>query len=460
MTRRNFLIGSSLLAAGGCRLWTAERPNLVLGVVSDIHVSAEGGDLGWAGDAAFFERTLRWYREQDVDGIVIAGDLANFGLVEELEEVAAAWYRVFPDDCGRDGRRVEKLFIMGNHDAVGYKYGPYVRTRYPDEAERRRRIVITDPKAAWERCFREPFAPIWEKTVRGYRFVGAHWLTGPNVEGLEAFLSARRNDLLSDRPFFYIQHPYPAGTCYGSWAFGHDDGNSTRILSAYPNAVAFSGHSHYSLTDPRSVWQGAFTSVACSCLRYQTENYSEFLPDGFENGGASDPIDTKARVMPDFRQWDKREGRQGMLVRVYDDRMEIVRRDFSAGVSLGEDWVVPLDGSNPFAPEAWGADLRAPQFPNGARLSVRAVTAQNRRNETVPALELSFEAATADGRVHHYDVCDAKGARIARILSDDYFKGPSCLSRSVTCRVRESSADACQVVPVGWTGLRGAAIAR
>ena len=40
-----------------------------------------------------------------------------------------------------------------------------------------------------------------------------------------------------------------------------------RVLNRYPQAVSFSGHSHYCPADPRSVWQGNFTAVGCGSLK-------------------------------------------------------------------------------------------------------------------------------------------------------------------------------------------------
>ena len=45
---------------------------------------------------------------------------------------------------------------------------------------------------------------------------------------------------------------------------------STRVLSALPNAVAITVHSHRPLTDDFAVWRGAFTSVAAASLNYGT----------------------------------------------------------------------------------------------------------------------------------------------------------------------------------------------
>ena len=52
----------------------------------------------------------------------------------------------------------------------------------------------------------------------------------------------------------------------------------TDTLSAYPNAVAFSGHSHWTLNDERSIWQGAFTAVSVPSLSCTG------VMDGYENG--------------------------------------------------------------------------------------------------------------------------------------------------------------------------------
>ena len=70
------------------------------------------------------------------------------------------------------------------------------------------------------------------------------------------------------KPFFYVQHSHPLDTVYGGGAWGSDDGTATRLLSRFPQAVSFSGHSHSSLMNDTAIWRGAFTSVATGSLRY------------------------------------------------------------------------------------------------------------------------------------------------------------------------------------------------
>ena len=54
---------------------------------------------------------------------MVAGDIADWGLVEQLQNFATAWYKVFPNDTADDKRHVEKVFVCGNHD-LGENHSP------------------------------------------------------------------------------------------------------------------------------------------------------------------------------------------------------------------------------------------------------------------------------------------------------------------------------------------------
>ena len=353
VSRRSFIGGAlSLGAFAGCRAFRAPAglfadgtPGLVLGVISDIHVDAAPGDYRKFGDTVQFEKTLRWFDAQGVDGVALAGDMADNGMITQLQAVGDAWFRVFPGGrSAHDGRKVEQLFVYGNHDLEGQNYDKF-DVRYFEKKSFEAALIRRDPARAWKLAFREEYAPIWTKTVKGYRFVGAHWRDGKDawdgIPGVEPWFREHADLIDPSRPFFFIQHCHPKDTVYGAEAWSPDKGYATRALSAFPNAVAFSGHSHTSLTDELSVWQGAFTSIGTSSLRY---------------GGNA----------------DRYEQRQGMLVKVYGDRIVIARRDFMHDASLGDDWVIPLPAAEnkPFAFETRKAESAAPQFPDGAKLAI------------------------------------------------------------------------------------------
>lgn len=396
ITRKNFLIGSMAVAAAGARRMFAApagtvsgKPRLKVGVLSDIHVRDDATQ-------AFFEKTLGWYRDQDVDAVLVAGDMADLGLVSELQRVADAWFKVFPDGKAPDGRTVTQLFQYGNHDVANWK-----DKDYPDHATRARAIIHYDVKGNWERAFREEYKPCFAKTVNGVTFVGAHW---PGLGGLGSWLDANGRRLDPSLPFFYFQHPHPKDTCYGPWAWGHDNGSSTKALTPYENAIALSGHSHYTLTDERSVWQGAFTSIGTSSLSYSSLDYN-FRENAAGNSGGT--REKRERRMPRLPTAD---GKQGMLFTVCDDHVRIERREFVWGESLGDDWILPVGkaAEKPYTYARRKPVRTAPEFPERAvAKAVRVPPETGKDGKNVPeTIKVTFPHAEtrAKCRVFEYEV--------------------------------------------------------
>lgn len=388
ISRRSFLVGATAFSLAGCMNGRsgplAGRPKLKIGVLSDIHIT------DWA-STEVFRKTLRYYRDAGVDAVLIAGDLADHGLQPQLENVARAWYEVFPDDRGADGAKVEKLFVYGNHDPEGLGY----RDRFMDkafavhglsyEAAAKLRLTAIGLDKAWERCFREPYAPIYTKNVKGYDFVGAHWDTWNGVRGLEDWFRTNRSRIDTSRPFFYFQHAHPKDTVYGPWAWGHDSGQSTRALSPYPNAVAFSGHSHTTLTDERSVWRGAFTSVGTASLSYTC------LEGPRDN---ADALNRETR--------ERLSIRQGQLVNVYDDRIVIERRDFCRDEPIDTAWLLELPArASSFAARAARASV--PAFPAGAVADIAFSQTGASDGKAVEGVTVSFPPALANPAARPYD---------------------------------------------------------
>ena len=425
MTRTEFLVGAAALAAlrprkvFGALAPSARDANLRIGVISDIHVRARTGQFG----TEHLVKALTWFRDRGVDGVVIAGDMADDGLVSQLQHVADAWNAVFPKGSG-----VEKLFVYGNHDIEGPSYNSKLKPAPED-------IIATDRAAAWEKAFGEPYEPIWSKSVKGYTFIGAHWVAWKGVPDIERYIQERSGELRGERPFFYIQHPHPANTCHGPWAWGHDEGFATRALSRFPNAVAISGHSHHPLVDERCIWQGEFTSVGASSLRYVEPVF------GRENSGPSANADLKQ--MPPIDMFSEK---QGMLISVYDDRMVIERRDFSNDGKLGEDWVVPVParGDSPLRFDVRAAAAKPPQFPADAKVSVAGpLDGKDRKGRPTRQLIVTFPSAmTGEGLTRAYDyevaaeVEECGTRRIAvtkRVYSPGFFNMPECESKTVKC---------------------------
>ena len=384
------------------------RPDLVFGVLSDVHICLEKGGKSFRKqyDVDTLTKAFAWFRDHGVDAVVIAGDMAHSGLAGELKGVADAWFKVFPDDKAPDGRPVSRVFVFGNHD-----WSSPARSKdvFPDRDERRSQLLVADPRKWWGEFFHEDWTPFVRREVKGFSFVGAHWCNGGCTgkdevftKGMRAFYAGQKFD--PARPFFHVQHPQPKGTAHGDQVWGQDDGESTAILSAFPNAVAFSGHSHTSLLDERAIWQGAFTSVGTATLR----NVNPHLPGLFApKGGLEDYKSPKdpARAahyeaLKTMRMLDGFNCRQGQLVRVFADRVVFSRREFVTDAALGPDLVMPLPAakSRPFACAPRLARAKAPAFPEGAALTVKrgqGRTRSARKGEKVEVWNLSFPPAVA-----------------------------------------------------------------
>ncbi len=461
LSRRMFLGagGAFALLNGGCAfrapagLFGGGAAKVRFGVISDVHIQ-EPGDEKHLLDA------LRFFRERGADGVMVAGDIADRGRISQLKIFADAWYSVFPDDRGLGGRKVEKLFIYGNHDIWGYSWG----AKNDPELAKRDGIGYDDarPARVWEELFHEPYSDFWIKNVKGYSFIGGHWTKKDNFDGLDAFLRAHEKELDPSKPFFYTQHAHPKDTCYGTWAWGHDNGASTRALSRFPNAVAFSGHSHYTLTDDRSIWQGAFTSINTASMKYSSHDYS--LRDNLDGVNSCGYQGEKGRPKPHPRvcvgRWQDADiggsgdvnlmqGRQGMLVSVYDDSMTIERREFVTGHSLGDDWVIPLPvgaGEKPYAYDEQTRRKVAPEFGADAKVAVSFVEDENK--DIGRAVQIDCPRAEDRGgcRVFDYEVTatlvedDVDLVQVQRrFIAPDFFLPPE--RRIPSCRFRLALAD-------------------
>lgn len=427
MNRREFIGGAFAMA--GAAAMARERlggPGLKVGVISDIHLSQpekyksqEAIDL--------FVRTLGFFRKEKVDAVLIAGDLTNDGTVTELKVVADAWRKAFPDAL----RAPERIFVTGNHERAYFnaakRKGEFSKDCYADG-------IHLDVRKNWKAVFGEEWTPFFIKTVKGYSFVGAHWAEWNNEKALRAFLAANVAKLAPSKPFFYTQHAHPQDTCYGTWTWHQGDGGPThKVLADYPNAVAFSGHTHYSITDERSVWQGAFTSIGTGSLRWLS------LPGGRENAALGNG---EGKRMGNFC-W----GSQGMVMSVWGDEMVFERYDFVNMEKLGDDWVVPVlhakGGEREFSFGRRAAKSRAPEFPDGAELTLAVRRGKSPEKEDEDQVVLTFPPATGPdslSRAFEYEVmaqyveCDAvKPMRTKRVYQPGIMLNAKRNWKTATC---------------------------
>ena len=389
MTRRDF-IGNALAALGfsalpgGCLFVAPEgwkhggRPNLVFGVVSDTHLRTRHGSSGKPGHNwpdKYFVAALEYFKRRGVDAVVHCGDMAHRGQVEEMKFHANAWNRVFAPSGGP-----VKLFVTGNHDAEGAGYGDFVEKNYPDPAERAKHVLATDMAANWERIWGEKYDGVWHKEVKGYHFFGRNWGVD-DAELVRLVEETGKTVRLDDpaRPFFFMTHSRPVAPL-------------RKRVSAKRNAVSFFGHNHWSIAN----WNMAYLCYG----RLPCFECASCEPRGC-GGLVGDAWITEAKIE---RTSQACKGRQGYVVRVYDDMLVISRREFGVGGSLGEDWVMPKKV------------IGEPQFRDGAKLEVGFVSHKEQKKQEVELtsdspvsscalwLKIPLADGNPDSRVYAYEV--------------------------------------------------------
>ena len=404
VSRRGFVGGALAFGAFGAFGASGAEPRLKFGVMSDVHIGSKPDAEATA------EKALRWFASENVDAVLCPGDIAHSGLIQELEKFAAVWRRVFPGGRRPDGGRVELMISTGNHDVDGWS-GRW--DGFPEEQMDARRFNWKDnPVRTWRRLFGQEWSLVWRREVKGYTFIGSQWssLNPPIVD----YFREHAADLRGDRPFFYCQHAHPKGTCHGSYAMGGDKGESVAALSPFPNAVAISGHSHCAISDERTVWQGAFTSIGAGCVHAAAGGF------GYDNVTAYWHPSYRRKLMgsiadPKSYGGDAKGGGCEVF-EVYDDHLVVRRQSVEFMRPIGPEWMVPLParsgGPLDFAVrrarrEAEGA---VPQFAADAKVVAEfcpgghALEGVGHRGE--PCIHVSFPRARTVGgsRVFDYTV--------------------------------------------------------
>ena len=208
-----------------------------------------------------------------------------------------------------------------------------------------------------------------------------------------------------NKPVFVMHHEHVANTVYGSSDFeGWGNDYFKDIFAQYPQVVHFSGHSHYPLNDPRSIWQGEFTAIGTGALYYvelTVDDTRTVNPDGHKN------VSTFWIVEVDASNNIRLRGIDLMAEEVI---VEYILKN-------------PANTANrDYTPEKRIALSKAPAFDNGAALEVKKLFGNY--TVTAPAAKSTDGMAIFIYRAYVYD---AEGNMIAeaKTLNDYYVAHPS-----------------------------------
>lgn len=339
MKRRTIHLFSALLTAALISLWVpghsvkaVEPPNLQMAVMSDVHINSKDLNNHFKQALTDLSRIAPNY-----DTIAIVGDMTDTGIesdYQSFKQILNAY----------KNPSAEQVLSMGNHE--------YFES-YIDKNS-----TVTDDmlQARFMNDSDEPLSSIYyDKWIKGYHFISLAGERSPrsllNYESMYpgakdwAYISDQQYQWLeqtlainasSNKPIFVFLHQPITNTVYGSinWGAGFDSERLLAILQKYPQVILFSGHSHYLLDHPKSIYQDGFTMVNTSSVDYTW----------YEGG------------------WVPNHS-QGFLVNVYNNRVELKGREFSNGT-----WIRTATIPIPYREPA--KDTTTPSYTGNSGLAV------------------------------------------------------------------------------------------
>ena len=412
----------ALLCAFAILTGCQTAPNLRVGIISDTQSYPGSSDPGQKN----LREALNQLKEKDVDVILYAGDVSDNGNAQVYREYQEIVADVFPDNATKP----EFVVIMGNHD--------YWNDMAPVDAQKNFTDNIGQDSINVH------------KVVKGYDFIGispeegaVHGVYTPE-KSQKFFHDAMEKAIrrAPDKPVFVVTHQHAKDTVYGSDGWGNPD--LTEMFKPYPQLVHFSGHSHFVLSDERSIFQKDFTSVGTSSL-----SYCELAP-----GRVNGPVPPHAEDALEY-----------LVMDVFDDHLDFHRYELRFNEEIKADalWSMKLPADKEtFTYTSDRADKRSkPFFAEGAKVesAFDAVPFSN--------LLLTFDAAEHDDFVESYaitfDKLDSDGNVIDSrelLFFSDFYRSYPRMSKKPTISVPAEQLEGntsyhVSIVPVESFGKRG-----
>ncbi|MDP3952442.1 DUF4073 domain-containing protein [Microbacterium sp.] len=258
------------------------------------------------------------------DGMLMVGDIVNSGTEAEWAEI----YDVM--DATADVRPRQTIASMGNHE------------RYASDgfdANRDRFLAFAERDKVWDEYVLEGPAGDLPVIVLGQEFSGPTdvAMSDAQVEFLEERLA---HWTALDKQVVVMTH-FPLGDTVSAswipWYHGHHQMNDrlTSILGNYPNAIVFSGHTHY----PAELGDWAVQ-------RRTTGGHA----DGFwavNTVAMHVEWDARGENTVGIREITTRDINQGLTLDAYEDRVVVKAYDFA-----GDTWLREVVIPNPLVASA------------------------------------------------------------------------------------------------------------
>lgn len=263
------------------------NPDLRFAVLSDIHNGPNKSNENERLKNIF---STLYQLDSEMDVFSIVGDITDNGSVEQ--------YNTFKSIVNNNKKPETELVIsMGNHEENTASAFTVATGRQPRE----------------------------NKEINGYHFITLSPRSGENTYGGnrynldEKWLKEQLDEAIAKdptKPIFLFMHHGIKDTAYGTYEWYTQDLGD--LLSKYPQVVNFSGHSHYPLNNPRSIYQKDFTAINTS-----TNSYFE-LESGMMYGTIPPNANNASQIM---------------VLDINGTSVRVRKLDLISGQYVGEDWV-------------------------------------------------------------------------------------------------------------------------
>jgi predicted MPP superfamily phosphohydrolase len=229
--------------------------------------------------------------DTNMRAIAMVGDLTDSGSKDEYEAVKTIINK-------NKKAETELIASMGNHEGNSVELFKSTIGRNPRE----------------------------NLSINGYHFITLSPRSSEDVYGGssyyldEIWLKEQLEEAIIEnpnKPIFVFMHHGIKNTVCGTDLWNTDD--LAQLFKDYPQVIHFSGHSHYPLNDPKSIYQKDFTAINTSTI-----SYFELEPDMMY--GSVPPHAEEAFQM--------------MVVEVKGSTVKIKRLDLLSEQYIGENWII------------------------------------------------------------------------------------------------------------------------
>ncbi len=331
------------------------------------------------------------------DAVLFAGDITDLGTDAQYESFMQIW---------NDGKPAGAQLgaVMGNHE--------YFRdgvVRYGGESAR----FLKECQTAFTSIVGEMNTDI---VVNGVHMIGV------SADSSAAQYASSEQYILDHVKAAAKEDPTKPIILYAHQGVGayHVDGGgvftaeTTRELANYPQLIVFSGHTHFSLYDPRMIAQKTFTTIQTSTMGADLWNYNGWNP---------------------LQHKDKDKVSEGHLVTVTAEGVVTVTRyDFFRKTTVGQEWVIDIPAvtesrANFAYTDARKKDAADPVFPKDGVVTLTDITTTG---VTVAFPAATVEDEVSDGQIYKYIVTVTKEGASApyqtKEMQGEYYLGKDASS--------------------------------